>query len=397
MAVVRSFENVVARSSSGEIRNSPTYKRTFTVRCDNPDTSMVDIASHPGIKYGDPHPHDASCFVTAVDVDADGDSMLIYSVNYTYTRPVGDLSVTGGTPTDPSSGGGSPNPNTPPDPLKIPEGYWTGGSALETRQSSTTRGYGDVSGQAIRMTNGRPLTSGVVMDFASEQIVLTNYYTSWSDVANIGLNVDRMNKEVWPTNATNTAYGPLAWKVVGYNWSFKQQTSDQQRLEYYEVQVTFKRSILWKYKDGIHILQGFPSDIETAIKAGSVGIPATLPMIASAGFQELTYPKLLNGNEDYTKDPTGISPIQTKVRYFNCDGDEVENPNGTGVDPDSPCAEFPYYENTTEEIPLNKYGKAVPPNTPGTIIVPWTEEYPLADFTKLFGNGPPYKPKATTT
>ena len=24
------------------------------------------------------------------------------------------------------------------------------------------------------------------------------------------------------------------------------------------------------------------------------------------------------------------------------------------------------------------------------IIVPWTEEYPLADFTKLFGNGPPY-------
>ena len=397
MAVVNNYENVVARSSSGEIRNSPTYKRTFTVRCDDPDTSMVDIANAPGIKYGDPHPHDASCFVTTVDVDADGDSMLIYTVSYSYTRPVGDLSVTGGTPTDPSSGGGSPNPNTPPDPLKIPEGYWTGGSALETRQSSTTRGYGDVSGQAIRMTNGRPLTSGVVMDFASEQIVLTNYYTSWSDVANIGLNVDRMNKEVWPTTATNTAYGPLAWKVVGYNWSFKQQTSDQQRLEYYEVQVTFKRSILWKYKDGIHILQGFPSDIETAIKAGSVGIPATLPMIASAGFQELTYPKLLNGNEDYTKDPTGISPIQTKVRYFNCDGGEVENPNGTGVDPDSPCAEFPYYENTTEEIPLNKYGKAVPPNTPGTIIVPWTEEYPLADFTKLFGNGPPYVPKATTT
>ena len=77
MAVVNSYENVVARSSSGEIRNSPTYNRTFTVRCDNPDTSMVDIANAPGISYGDPHPHDASCFVTNVDVDADGDSMLI--------------------------------------------------------------------------------------------------------------------------------------------------------------------------------------------------------------------------------------------------------------------------------------------------------------------------------
>ena len=387
MAVVNNYENVVARSSSGEIRNSPTYKRTFTVRCDDPDTSMVDIANAPGIKYGDPHPHDASCFVTTVDVDADGDSMLIYTVSYNYTRPVGDLSVTGGTPTDPSSDGGSPNPNTPPDPLKIPEGYWTGGSALETRQSSTTRGYGDVSGEAVRMTNGRPLTSGVVMDFASEQIVLTNYYTSWDDVANIGLNVDRMNGEVWPTSATNTAYGPLAWKIVGYNWSFKQQTSDQQRLEYYEVQVTFKRSILWKYKDGIHILQGFPAAVENNIKAGTVGIPATLPMIASAGFQELD-------------DDGELSAIQVNVKYFDCQGDPVDPvniPTDPDQDPGGPCAAFPRKEPSTEETPLDKDGKACPPDTPGAIIVPWTEEYPLADFTKLFGNGPPYAPKPTTT
>ena len=385
MAVVNNYENVVARSSSGEIRNSPTYKRTFTVRCDDPDTSMVDIADAPGIKYGDPHPHDASCFVTTVDVDADGDSMLIYTVSYSYTRPVGDLSVTGGTPTDPAGGG--TDKNTPPDPLKIPEGYWTGGSALETRQSSTTRGYGDVSGEAIRMTNGRPMTSGVVMDFASEQIVLTNYYTSWDDVANIGLNVDRMNGEAWPTSATNTAYGPLAWKIVGYNWSFKQQTSDQQRLEYYEVQVTFKRSILWKYKDGIHILQGFPPAIENNIKAGTVGIPATLPMIASAGFQEIG-------------DDGELSSINVNIKYFNCQGDPVDPaniPTDPDQDPDGPCAAFPRKEPTTEEMPLDKDGKACPPDTPGTIIVPWTEEYPLADFTKLFGNGPPYKPKATTT
>ena len=48
-------------------------------------------------------------------------------------------------------------------------------------------------------------------------------------------------------------------------------------------------------------------------------------------------------------------------------------------------------------MPLDKDGKACPPDTEGAIIVPWTEEYPLADFTTLFGDGPPYRPKATTT
>ena len=79
----------------------------------------------------------------------------------------------------------------------------------------------------------------------------------------------------------------LTWKIVGYNWSFKQQTSDQQRLEYYEVQVTFKRSILWKYINLHSYFTGFPPAIESNIKAGTVGIPATLPMIASMGFQKL--------------------------------------------------------------------------------------------------------------
>ena len=43
-------------------------------------------------------------------------------------------------------------------------------------------------------------------------------------------------------------------------------------------------------------------------------------------------------------------------------------------------------EPTTEEM-LDKDGKKVLPGQTGAIIVPWTEEYPLADFTKLFGNG----------
>jgi hypothetical protein len=221
------------------------------------------------------------------------------------------------------------------------------------------------------------------MDFASEQLVMTNYYTSWNDVSNIGLIVDRMNGESWPKNATNTAYGPLAWKIVGFNWSFKQQSSGQQRLEYYEVQVTFKRSILWKYMDGVHILQGFPPAVEDKIKAGTVGIPATLPMIASAGFQE--------------RDGNDLSAISVDVKYYDCAGQPVDPPNDPDQPPNSPCVQWPVKEPTTEEMPLDKDGKACPPDTPGAIIVPWTEEYPLVDFIKVFGDGPPYKPKATTT
>jgi hypothetical protein len=391
MAVVNNYENVVARSSSGEIRNAPTYKRTFTVRCDNPDTSMVDIANAPGITYGAPHPHDASCFVTNVDVDADGDSMLIYTVSYSYTRPVGDLSVTGGTPIDPSGGGGGGGGNTPPDPLKIPEGYWSGGSALEVRQSPITRSFVaaalPVAGKLIRMTNGRPFTNGVALDFASEQLNLTNYYSDWEDVKRIAERVDVRNLLTWPKNAAANLYGPLAWKIVGFNWSFKQQSSGQQRLEYYEVQVTFKRDILWRYIDGTHILQGFPAAVEADIKANKVGIPSSIPMIASAGFQEKD-----KNNE--------LSAIPVNIKYFDCDGKPVDPskiPTDPGQDPDGPCAAYPRKEPTTEEMPLDKDGKACPPNTAGAIIVPWTEEYPLSDFNIIFGDGPPFKPKATTT
>ena len=397
MAVVNNYENVVARSSTGEIRNAPTYKRTFTVRCDNPDTSMVDVANAPGIKYGDPHPHDASCFVTNVDVDADGDSMLIYTVSYLYTRPVNDLSVTGGVPSSPE--GGSYNP---PDPLAIPEGYWSGGSTLETRQNSTTRGFVQArvnfDGVPIKMTNGRPLTSGVVMDFASEQLVMQNYYAEWKEVENLALNVDRMNGGKWPLDATNAwENGPMAWKVVGFNWSFKQQSSGQQRLEYFEVQVTFKRNVLWKYNPAVHDLQGWPPNVVANLQNGKAGIPSTIPMLASAGFQELIYPKLPNGQENLNAAPIGLTAIQSEIIYRNCAGEPVPNPNGN-QDPNSTevCEQFQVTEPTTEEVPLSLKGKAVPRNTTGAVVVPWTEEYPLVPFDILFGKGPPHKPSPTT-
>lgn len=370
MAVVNNYENVVARSSSGEIRNSPTYKRTFTVRCDSPDTSMVDIANAPGISYGDPHPHDASCFVTNVDVDADGDSMLIYTVSYSYTRPVNDLSVTGGTPTP--SGGGGGSGNTPPDPLQIPEGYWTGGSGIESRNSPVTQGWGANPGVVIRMTNGRPYTSGVVVDYATEQISMTNYYSDWGSVAKLSNAVDALNNDTWPVGYDTDTYGPMAWKVISVNWSFKQQVSQQNRLEYYEVQVTLQRKERQAYTDGIHIRVGWPG-----VAIAQNVIPGWLPQIPSAGYQE--------------NDGTGkLIDIVKDVQYYECDGSKMDPPED-----DTPgCQQYPRKEPVTEEMPLDKDGFAVRPgNTNCAIIVPWTERYPDTLFADLFGNGPPYAPK----
>ena len=388
MAVVNNYENVVARSSSGEIRNSPTYKRTFTVRCDNPDTSMVAIANAPGITYGAPHPHDASCFVTNVDVDADGDSMLIYTVSYTYTRPVNDLSVTGGTPSDPS--GGSVNKETPPDPLQIPEGYWTGSSTLETRQSPVT-----TTGEQIRMTNGRPYTSGIPTDFAAEQIVMTNSYASWDDVAKIGRCVDKMNSTTWPVGTEETTYGPLAWKIMSFNWSFKQQTSEQQRLEYYDVSVTLQRVTLNAFDSDHMKLIGWPDALVNKDANGKVTgpkgnrFPAHLPQISNTGFREKYY------KPDAVGQPVlaGLRDITTDIVYYNCDGEEIDPPNDPDEDENSPCVKFPRKEPTTEEMPLDLLGRAVPPDTKGSIIIPWMEDITPIDFTELFGNGPPYAPK----
>ena len=54
------------------------------------------------------------------------------------------------------------------------------------------------------------------------------------------------------------------------------------------------------------------------------------------------------------------------------------------------------FENTTEEMPLDKSGKSLDPDdidAKAAIIVPWTEQKDPVSFTSLFGNGPPYAPK----
>lgn len=418
MGVVNSYENVVARSSSGEIRSSPTYTRTFTVRCDNPDTSMVDIAKAPGINYGDPHPHDASCFVVSVDVDADGESMLIYTVSYTYSRPVGDLSVTGGSPAGGGGGGGGGDGgdgNTPPDPLEIPEGYWSGSCVLQQETQKSTY---------VKMTNGRPYTSGVLTDYSSVQLKMTNFYESFYDVEKLLKAVDMMNLDsTWgPGSGFNVFAGK--WKIVDVNWSSKQQSSDGLTIWYYEVNVTIQSCKSVSYRGRLHDLQGWPDAISPVVYdddgnkdpdkikdeviAGPdadgnfyetwTEIPYWLPQIPSAGFQEI--------KKEVVDEPDGgksvekvLTPITVPVKYYNCKNEEIppDKLPVDEIDENTPC-QWPAEEPSSEELPLDWEGKAVKKDAVADlpcIVVPWTEE----DFgfgcvfEKLFGLGPPHAPK----
>ena len=271
---------------------------------------------------------------------------------------------------------------------------------------------------------------------------MTNFYESYDDVFRIAGSVDKMNRTKWPVAAKEKIdeadngdggdipgdgwvgdgffqspacaywdYGPLAWKVVSCNWSFKQQTSEQQRLEYYEVSVTFQRSRMDSFDSKTMQVLGWPD--EWVIRGNSTYddgtpimfpqnldvdyfrlIPSHFPKIVSSGFREKYYAEETDddGNIPYL----GMRNITTDVVYYGCDGEPIE-PDKIPTDPDQPtdgpCVQFPRKEPTTEEMPLDHIGRQVPPDTKGVIIIPWMEDVEPIDFVELFGAGPPYAPK----
>ena len=96
-------------------------------------------------------------------------------------------------------------------------------------------------------------------------------------------------------------------------------------------------------------------------------------------------------------------PIYTEVKYFDCEGKQIpyEDLPKDDVPENTPC-QWPKYEQTTEEVPLDWEGKAVKPHDPcereesiPCIVIPWTEQSLKFGifFSDLFGEGPPYKPK----
>jgi hypothetical protein len=184
-----------------------------------------------------------------------------------------------------------------------------------------------------------------------------------------------MNADTWPVGSDATVYGKWAWKIMSCNWSFKQQSSEQTRLEYYEVTVTLQRKDLEVADFNVHDLQGWPLGADKDI------LPGWFPRVISAGFQEIQ------------KDTGERGPIKIPIVYKDCDG-KVLDPS-TFPDNEN-CLQYPASEDTTEEFPLDIFGEAIQKDdidAKAAIIVPWTEQKNPTSFASLFGNGPPYAPK----
>ena len=52
---------------------------------------------------------------------------------------------------------------------------------------SWVTGVGEVQGDIIRLSNGRPYTSGVDVTYALEEIKYTNYFFDFQDVAKLNM------------------------------------------------------------------------------------------------------------------------------------------------------------------------------------------------------------------
>ena len=367
MSIVGFFENTQDRSGSGTIREAPEYRRSFTVRVDNPNESLLAIGSAPGIKYGDLHPDDPSTYVKTIDIAAEGDSLLLYRVTFVYGI-VADESVSGGAAGagGGGGGGGAGSPAQPPDPLAIPQPTWSGSAGLYSKVMGV-----DAEGVMLTNTAGTPFSAGVAFDRAEGKLVLTKYYAfdAFSQlVEDMGL-LNFVNSDEWPGTGVGSEKG--SWRLTDGSWNFRQQSSDGSTLSFYEAQFTFA------FRRGPAYVQGQMRWSHTKTAAASNAyqaqwgsyVPGCCPIIVSQGYEMLDA-------------ATGKRvAIERDIDYKDCSGNPVSPPSSG---PNTPC-EWPTSEKITEPMPLDINGQVVPPNTTGALVIvnsigPWK-----IDFKTRFG------------
>lgn len=366
MSIVGSFENTLDRSGGGAIREAPEYTRSFTVRVDDPNTSILEIGNAPGIAYGDLHPDDPSTYVIKINVAAEGDSLLLYRVTFTYGI-IEDEKVSGGAEASGGgSGGGGSTPPQPPDPLTLPIDTWSGAAGLYTSVS-----YTDVLGEIIANTADVPFPSGVSMDKVEGRLTLTRAYAidSFDQMIEHFNCVNKVNSTEWPGIGAGSEIG--WWRMSDASWNFRQQSSNGSTLSYYEATFTFayRRGLTTKDINALgvdHIW--WTSDIAQDQTAFGNTIPPWCKLIPSMGYQE----KAPN-NE--------LVPITLPIEYKNCSGQPVQPPAG---DPNSPC-EWPTEERIAEPRGLDLFGRAIKAgDKPCVIVVNGIGPDGMADFADFF-------------
>lgn len=369
MAIIGYFENASDRQSSGNIRETPEYSRAFTVRVDDPNTSLLDIAAAPGIHYGDVHPEDESVYVTNVEVTAEGDSLLIYKVRYTYSIVTAEAVSGGASAAANAAAGGAGGSAPPPDPLSLPVDYWSGTSSLYQQET-----FQDAAGNPLVNTAGTPFPRGASRDKVEQQLTLTRSYA----INQYGLMMQHcgfvgyVNSTAWPGTGDGSEIG--WWRLSGSNWAFREQSSGGVRLPYYEATFNFS------YRRGLTF------DASKMVWLGGNGIqanygskvPPWAGMVPSMGYDELAqapnamFPKMVR------------TPIMRAIEYRNCAGAPITPPAG---DPNDPC-EWPIAEEVTEPQPLDIDGRLCAAGKPPALILINTLPG-VVDFHTHFGDPDP--------
>jgi hypothetical protein len=381
MAVVKSWEDVTERKSTGEIRGQTTYTRSFTVRVDSPNTSLADIRSAPGIWYGDMHPDDQTVYVINIEVSADGDSMMIYKVVFQY-----GIVEREGVMAQPEEE--DKNPAKPPSINKVPLDAWSGSSSLYSEGSATCS-----NGQYIRNTAGVVLP-GVQIEKVEQQLDMKMYFDEQDRIPamKLGSLLGQINMNPWPL-ADGSLGRQGEWRFSGMSWSWEQQaaytTQDgvdlPAKLTYYVLNITLSRKEGMKFDDERMDYQGEEFDYSDYDQ----WVTPWIPWIVSQGYME------------YSKKTPNRVPIMQPIEYKDCQGNDVTPPSGS---PNTPC-EWPLMEPVSEPQPLNldgyqcdKYEEAavVLPNTIRRIFDPNNNspdpgENPnfgkySFDFNAIFGN-----------
>ena len=220
MAVVESYEIAEGRGVSGAARDSLQYTRSFAIKINAADTPMDDIANHPGIKFGDPHPDDPSVFATSFDCSV-SDDLLLYRLNVTYQAPALIDASSDGPGSEPDKGGSY-------DYAAAPADTWSGSSSVAAVPIST-----DKDGEAIVNTANTPIPD-LQADKAYASLSLTRSYATAALAATaLTMYTNKINSDAWAGTAAGT------WKCQGGSWQKQTQSSGSKNLTYYSATFNF--------------------------------------------------------------------------------------------------------------------------------------------------------------
>lgn len=216
MAVVWSEEQPRERGGSGKYKDGSEWSRTFYVRTDALDTSIVDITNAPGIAFQDPHPDDSSTYMDAFDVKVADGTGLLYAVSFKYKKFQPDE-------IEP--------PEDQPGSMEFKPPVWGGTSSVTTGPvpPDVNNELKDLDGLNICNSAGDPL-EGLEQEFAEERLTLTQYYAShndWMELARTHTNAT--NDGNWNGGAERT------WKCQGCSKRLNIENKDGTTTVYWEI------------------------------------------------------------------------------------------------------------------------------------------------------------------